>query len=150
MLQAEHAQDTLHFSVQCSKGTYIRTLGEDLAAALGTCGHLIALRRTRTGPFDLSQAVTIEQLEAMAPDERDALLLPVDAPVAELPAFELDRDEAHFFMQGQALAVGQLAEAPLWRIFGPDQSGQPRFLGLAARDRQGRLQPKRLVVWHQD
>lgn len=137
----------LTLNVLCSKGTYIRTLGEDIAKALGTCGHLAALRRTQTGSFQLAQTVTIEQLEAMTPEQRDQTLLPVDALISDLPRFDLDREELYFFQQGQAIAVGQLPEQLLWRIYGPDMDKQPRFAGLAERDRLGRLQPKRLIVW---
>jgi tRNA pseudouridine55 synthase len=66
--------------VACSKGTYIRVLAEDIAGALGTCGHLAALRRTRTGPFTIDGAVTLDALEAMEMKARDARLLPPDAP----------------------------------------------------------------------
>ena len=88
--------------VECGKGTYIRVLAEDLGAALGTCAHLAALRRTGSGAFRLDDAVTLERLEAMdEPAARDALLLPVDAPVASLPALVVDAVSAAALMQGR-------------------------------------------------
>jgi tRNA pseudouridine55 synthase len=75
--------------VACGKGTYVRVLAEDLGAALGSCAHLSALRRTATGPFAVAAATTLEALEALDPDARDALLLPVDAPLVGLPRLDL-------------------------------------------------------------
>ncbi|HWT28271.1 MAG TPA: tRNA pseudouridine(55) synthase TruB, partial [Methylophilaceae bacterium] len=77
--------EMLEVVVRCSKGTYIRTLAEDIGHALGCGAHLAGLRRLTTAHLGLQDAVTIEQLEALAPAARDALLLPVDATITDLP-----------------------------------------------------------------
>lgn len=95
---------TLH--VACGKGTYIRVLAEDIGAALGSCAHLVALRRTTSGPFTVDAAVTLDALEAMDIAGRDALLLPAHAPLADLPRLDVDAATA------RALGEGRLAPAP--------------------------------------
>jgi len=112
--------------VECGKGTYIRVLAEDLGAALGTCAHLAALRRTGSGAFRLDDAVTLERLEAMDdPAARDALLMPVDAPVAGLPALVVDAATAAALIQGRTPAAPEGATGR-YRCYGPGQ----RFVGL--------------------
>ena len=86
--------------VKCSKGTYIRTLGEDIGEALGCGAHLSALRRLGTGGFDVSQCVTLEALEAMTEDERLACLLPVSSMLADHAVVTLDDDNAARFLNG--------------------------------------------------
>ena len=126
-----HAIDVVDWSppdavlhVACGKGTYIRVLAEDLAAAVGSCAHLAALRRTATGP-QLAGAATLERLEAMDPMARDALLLPADAPLAAVARLDVDAPTA------QALVDGRIGSAPReapgrYRCYGPGG----RFLGL--------------------
>ncbi|KAF7275360.1 hypothetical protein GWI33_011829 [Rhynchophorus ferrugineus] len=87
--------------VTCSKGTYIRVLGEDIAKALGTFGHLTHLHRIQTGHFQLDEQLTIDHLESLNEIERDALLLPVDAPVQEFPRIELAEERIKYFCNGQ-------------------------------------------------
>ena len=111
--------------VACSKGTYIRVLAEDIAAALGTCGYLAALRRTATGPFTLDGAVTLPGLEAMEMKERDARLFPPDAPLSRLARLDVDLPTE------QALREGRVGRSPpeaagRYRCYGPHD----RFLGL--------------------
>lgn len=122
------AQDpTLTLDVHCSKGTYIRTLAADLGEALGCGAHLAALRRTASGGLHLHDAHTLEQLAAMGEDERDAVLLPADALLADWPELRLDEHEAGRFLTGLRRRVMQ-ADAPGVRVYGP----QPRaFLGSA-------------------
>ena len=96
----DSAQDSLKLTVKCSKGTYIRTLGEDIGAALGCGAHLSALRRTATGSFEVSQCVTLAQLEAMTDDERLACLKPVDSLLAGHRVVTLDTDNAGRFLSG--------------------------------------------------
>ena len=88
--------------VACGTGTYIRVLAEDLAAALGSCAHLIALRRTATGPFILAGATTLGALDELDTVGRDALLLPVHAPLADMPRLVVDADAARALFQGRA------------------------------------------------
>lgn len=118
---------TLVIDVRCSKGTYIRTLAEDLGAALGCGAHLAALRRTASGPLQLGDAITLEQLAELAPEAREARLLPPDVLLAGWPEVRLPDDEAGRFLTGLRRRVA-LADAPAVRVYGPD----PRaFLGSA-------------------
>jgi tRNA pseudouridine55 synthase len=111
--------------VGCSKGTYIRVLAEDIAAALGTCGHLAALRRTGSGPFTIDGAVTLDALEAMELKDRDARLLPSDAPLSPLARLDVD------LATEEALRAGRVGRSPpeasgRYRCYGPSD----RFVGL--------------------
>jgi tRNA pseudouridine55 synthase len=94
----------LELRVRCSKGTYVRTLSEDIAAALGTVAHLSALRRTGSGGFRVDDACPLGVLEEMTTREREARLLPLGALLAGLPRAELDREAESRFRNGQALA----------------------------------------------
>ncbi len=138
------ATEALEFEVRCSKGTYVRTLGEDIARALGTVGHLCALRRTAVGgAFADGEARTFEALEALSGDERalDALLLPVDAALAGYAALELAADDAQRVLQGQAVVVPAPAAARL-RLYAPGG----RFLGLGESDAGGAaVRPLRIM-----
>lgn len=95
------ASPTATLRIECGKGTYIRVLAEDMGTALGTCAHLAALRRTGSGAFTLANAVTLEALERSDANARDALLLPVDATLAELPRIELPDADARALVQGR-------------------------------------------------
>lgn len=137
----EFLADVAQITVTCSKGTYIRTLAEDIGTALGCGAHLIGLRRTATAGYQLSQAMTIEQLEAMPMEARDAQLLPVDSAIAGLPEVALSADAAYFLMQGQAVwQAGKVPEGEL-RIY--DENEQ--FLGLGFLQSDGKIAPKRLI-----
>jgi tRNA pseudouridine55 synthase len=93
-------QAVLHLDVTCSKGTYIRTLAEDIGEALGCGAHLGALRRVATGDFGLAHSVTLERLAAMTEDERLACLLPVDALLPGHLVVELGPEDAGRFLSG--------------------------------------------------
>ncbi|MBK8529168.1 MAG: tRNA pseudouridine(55) synthase TruB [Rubrivivax sp.] len=130
----------LVIDVSCSKGTYIRTLAEDLGATLGCGAHLAALRRTGSGAQEVADAVTIEQLAALDDAARVALLQPADLLLADWPAVALPDDEAGRFLTGLRRRVA-LADAPAVRVYGSD----PRaFLG-AAHITGGELIPDRLL-----
>ena len=130
---------TVTLRVECGKGTYIRVLAEDLGLALRSCAHLAALCRTASGAFRLEGAVTLAALEALDPDARDALLLPVDAPLAGLPAIAVDALTEAALTQGRTAAAPEGAQG-LCRCYGPGQ----RFLGVVAVD-GGILRPQRLT-----
>ena len=131
--------ENLSITVDCSKGTYIRTLAEDIGAALGCGAHLAALRRTRIGNLRLEQAVTLADLEALSLGDRDSLLSPADALLLEIPRAELSQTDADRLLHGQAI-----------RCTGPN--GRRRayagsvFLGLCEMTDDGWLKPKRLIV----
>ncbi|PLP97357.1 tRNA pseudouridine(55) synthase TruB [Cupriavidus pauculus] len=132
--------------VTCSKGTYIRTLAEDIGEALGCGAHLTGLRRTGVGDLTLDGAVTLEQIDAHADDVRPALLAPVDALLQRCTPVHLDAASAARFVQGQRIARRDLSEGQvpeegaLGRVYGDDG----RLLGVA-RMREGALRPERLV-----
>lgn len=94
------AQPAIKMIVKCSKGTYIRTLGEDVGEALGCGAHLSALRRVGTGGFEVGQCVTLEALEAMTEEERLKCLIPVDSLLGEHTVVWLDDENAARFLNG--------------------------------------------------
>ena len=95
----------VRLKVRCSKGTYIRTLAEDMGKALGVGAHLSSLQRTGVGELDLADAITLEQLDAISSDERVQMLLPLDALLQNCPAIKLPKSEAARFVQGQRLKI---------------------------------------------
>lgn len=97
--------ESLDISVRCSKGTYIRTLGEDIGAALGCGGHLTALRRTAIAHFDLQSGYTLAQLSDMSEVERLASLMPVDSLMPDMPKLQLDEVQVKRMGQGQRLGL---------------------------------------------
>lgn len=137
-------QPAIRITVKCSKGTYIRTLGEDIAEAIGCGGHLGALRRIETGGFVADDCVSLAALEAMTEPEREARLLPSESLVAAYPAVTLDADNAGRFLSGlrRRGEPGQWgADAPLVQVYG----SQPRaFLG-SAHITADELIPQRLL-----
>lgn len=146
------------FRVTCSKGTYVRTLAEDIGAALGCGAHLVALRRTGVGALTLEHAATLEQLEGMEEAARDTCLQPVDALLSTFPLVRLDSDDARRFLHGQRLRLADLApieRAGATAVAGQDSNDETRvrvyraddgaLLGVA-RAGQGVLAPERLIV----
>ena len=129
-------------NVSCSKGTYIRTLGEDIGKALGCGAHLTQLRRIETGGYDLTQSVTLEDLESLTIEQRDARLLPVDVLVQQFPQVTLDDDSIFYLCRGQAVWKSGVVPQGLLRIY----TASGRFLGLGELDVDGKIAPRRLVV----
>ena len=132
--------DDLEISVRCSKGTYVRTLAEDIGYALGCGAHLTGLRRTRIARFSLDDAYSLQQLEAMTISERDACLLPLDCMLLDLPRLDLDRMQVERLAQGQRLGLDlSLADGKL-RLY---EEGE--FIGLGELSGR-RLAPSRLIA----
>ncbi|WP_027796513.1 tRNA pseudouridine(55) synthase TruB [Paraburkholderia acidipaludis] len=136
------------FRVTCSKGTYVRTLAEDIGEALGCGAHLVMLRRTGVGALTLARAVTLEALTAADEAARDAWLQPVDALLSTFPAVMLDGEASRRFTHGQRLPLHELAgDRTQWesaarvRVYGDDG----RLLGVA-KAANGVLAPERLVM----
>lgn len=129
--------------VRVSKGTYIRTLAEDIGRALGCGAHITALRRLATGPFGAEGMLTIDRLEAL-PDQaaREAALLPVDVLVAHLPRLALDEAARQRIMQGQPvrLDVNDIAIGELARLYSAET-----FIGLGVVSGPQEVAPKRLL-----
>jgi len=126
--------------VDCSKGTYIRSLAMDIGAALGCGAHLCALRRTRIGAFGIEDGVPLAQLEAAEMDVRDGMLAPADTLVSAFPRIDLDAEQAQYMLQGRPLSLTEQGEG-FARIYGPDA-----FLGLAEWKPDGKLWAKRLIA----
>ncbi len=102
----ENDEDTATFDVVCGKGTYIRALARDLAHALGTLGHVSVLRRTAVGPFTEKAAISLDIVESLVHSARLAAhVLPVEAPLADIPALDLTESDAHRLRSGQTIAV---------------------------------------------
>lgn len=119
--------DTLVLDIRCSKGTYIRTLAEDIGTQLGCGAWLQALRRTGAGPLRIEQAITLDALQALDEGGRDALLLPADALLADWPQVRLADDEAGRFLSGLRRRVA-LRDSAAVRVYGADARA---FLGSA-------------------
>ena len=133
----------LSFKVHCSKGTYIRTLAEDICAALGTCGHLRSLRRLWVEPFAGEPMIALAELEsAVAAGKGTALLLPIDAGLQGWPRLELEPARAERFRQGNPVTAAGPNPGRV-RVYA--DSG--RILGLAELRADGKLHPKRVFVY---
>lgn len=139
----------LQLTVTCSKGTYVRVLAEDIAKALGTLGHLTALRRIRTGDFEIADAIPLADFAALDVAARFDKLLAVDACVHSLPSLVLDDSQSKRIRQGQRLNVKatmlthqlNLTANQTFRLFDDHQ----QFLGTGLLEPNGRLQPLKLV-----
>ena len=136
------APPAAQINVLCSKGTYIRTLSEDIAKHMGTLAHLTGLRRTATAGFDIAQSHTLEDLAALSETGRDALLLPCDVLVQHLPRLVLTAEQVKLLKFGQKPASTVLAADTPWRAY----SEQGEFVGLVAYlPREGCLKAVRLM-----
>jgi len=138
----ERREDELVVDVDCSKGTYVRVLAEDIGRALGCGAHLSALRRTRAGRLRVDDAVTLAVLEALAPELRLAKLLPEDELLASLATVLLDDVHAARFRQGQRLALDAEPRGSRVRVYG----GENELLGTATISEWGVVEPERLVT----
>ena len=127
-----------------SKGTYIRTLGEDIGEALGCGAHLTALRRVATGGLDLERCTTLDQLESHDDAGRTARLLPVDALLADHTRVTLDADNAGRFLSG-VRRRGDWPDCEQIAVYGPAPEGQSSVLLGTAHARAGELIPGRLL-----
>lgn len=135
----------LEFEVVCSKGTYVRVLGEEIAAALGTCGHLVALRRMWVEPFSTAAMVSLEEIEreGVPAADRPSWLEPIDLAFRERPRIELDPTEALHLRQGRVLQAPRgTAESAGTPAYGPDGG----FLGLVTVAADGSIRVERLFV----
>ena len=129
----------LELRVRCSKGTYVRTLAEDIGAALGTGAHLRGLRRTASGRFRLEDAVSLEALRQLSPAARSARVLPLAALVEGLPRAALDAGAEARLRNGQALEISGLAEGVVAVV-----RADGALIGLG-RSEAGVLRPLRLT-----
>lgn len=135
----------LNVEVRCSKGTYIRTLAEDVGRALGCGAHVSMLRRLGVGPFEGETMFTLDDVESAAEqgtDALDALLLPLDRAVAELPSVSLDERSAFYLRQGQPVLMAHAPGQGMVRLYAADAA----FLGLGEVLDDGRVAPRRLLA----
>jgi tRNA pseudouridine55 synthase len=129
----------LQLEVLCSKGTYVRTLAEDIAKALGTCGHVLSLRRVYVEPFSGAPMESLESIAAAIAAGTLPTILPVDAPLQHLPAIQLDAEAAGRIMHGQTVDQ-RGSEVGRVRLYGAGGA----FLGIGEADGAGRIRPRRL------
>ena len=136
--------DELEIDLRCSKGTYVRTLAEDIGEILGCGAHLSALRRTVSGPFELEHAVTLPDLEHLAENNFEALdelLLPMEDALPDWPLVNMSQNTAYYLQQGQAVQIPKAPTTGLVRLHRDDG----KFLGIGQILEDGRVAPKRLI-----
>ena len=135
----------IEIEVSCSKGTYIRSLAEDIGTKLGTGAHITALRRLKAGPFTLEQSYTIEALQVIQSSEgkklKDCLLL-MDLAISDMPLLNLDHEQTLRLRQGQLVQLGQQLDAGPFRVY-----AEGEFIGLAELRDDGNLAAKRLMQY---
>lgn len=141
----EHTEDTVSFDVTCSKGTYIRTLVEDIGKKLGCGGHVTALRRVVVGDYQEADMITLDALREISDKKAlaglDACLLPVDSMIQDWPVLSLSAAAVFYITQGQFIIAPKAPETGLVRLY--DMSGV--FLGIGEAQGNGRVVPKRML-----
>lgn len=140
LILLEYSGERCRFRISCSKGTYIRTLMEDIGNALGCGAHLTALRRVGVGALNVADAFTLDQLVELSDTERAACLLPLDALLQSLSAVFLDEGASVRFCHGNPVQIGNADVSGKCRVYGAD-----RLLGIGEADALGLVKPKRLV-----
>ncbi len=136
-------QARMKITVHCSKGTYVRTLVEDIGKALGIGAHVRELRRTAVVPFDKPQMHSLEELKRLKANdarELDKLLLPAEAALVNYPDIHLNADSVYYLKQGQAVQVPRAPTSGWVRLY----EGDARFIGMGAIQDDGKVVPKRL------
>ena len=131
--------------VKCSKGTYIRTLVEDIGQVLGCGAYVAGLRRTQAGPFTLAQSVTLETLEQLHAEggaqALDQFLLPPDSGLQHWPLLQFTEHSAYYWLHGQPVRVADAPGFGWVRV----QDHQGRFIGIGEVSEDGRIAPRRLI-----
>lgn len=137
--------DLLRLRVSCSKGTYIRTLAEDIGRELGCGAHVAGLRRIAAGPFDLSRSVTLDALIALHDEQGsealDRYLLPCDAGLLDWPQVTLTEHTTYYWQNGQPVRAPGAPVSGMVRVY----SHQQEFIGVAEIDEDGLVAPRRLI-----
>jgi len=141
----EFTEDTITLDVQCSKGTYIRTLAQDIGEAMGFGAHLSMLRRTEVSPFDCEKLYTIEEIENLSNENKlDQVLLPIDSALLEFPKLVLNQNEVSLIRNGIKINREDTPESDMIRLY----SEQDQFLGIgkhASDSGRTLLLPRRLM-----
>ncbi|KHS74846.1 tRNA pseudouridine synthase B [Pectobacterium brasiliense] len=145
--------DELELEIHCSKGTYIRTIIDDLGEKLGCGAHVIYLRRLQVATYPTERMVTLEQLAALSEQAQtqelpisqslDPLLMPMESPVIDFPEVNLTPIVAGYLKLGQAVQVANVPSNGMVRITEGDEH---KFIGMGEIDSDGRVAPRRLVV----
>lgn len=130
----------LELEVLCSKGTYVRTLAEDIAKALGTCGHVQSLRRVYVEPFADAPMETLESIASALQAGTLPAILPADAPLQHMAAVALGSRESEMIRHGQPVMAGDCGTAGRVRLYDADAA----FIGIGESDGAGNVRPKRL------
>ncbi|MEZ5559663.1 MAG: tRNA pseudouridine(55) synthase TruB [Pseudomonadales bacterium] len=140
--------DQLELEIHCSKGTYVRTIAEELGASLGCGAHVTALRRRMAGPYDEDDLVTFEALEAALEEEGslDRFLLPIASAVEGWPEVQLNEDTAYYVEQGQPVIVAHAPSSGWVRLCAETDRGACRFIGVGEILDDGRVAPRRLLT----
>ncbi len=141
--------DVLVLDVSCSKGTYVRTLADDIGRALGCGAYLAGLRRTRTAGFSLDEAIGLDEFGQLEMPQREALLMTPETLVTDLPQIELDGADTDRILHGMSVSrrAGWPDGVGLFQLYGALQNGHNRaFLGLGEVASDDVLRPKRLLA----
>lgn len=140
-----HDGDQARILVACTKGTYIRTLVEDIGAVLGCGAHVAQLRRTEAGPFDLTHAVTLEELEQAheegGAEALDAFMIPMDSGLLHWPSVEMTENGSFFWLNGQPVRAQNSPLEGMVRVYNHNNE----FIGVGEMDDDGMVAPKRLI-----
>ena len=142
----EFADGEFEITVVCSKGTYIRTLAEDMGEKLGCGAHVVRLRRTGVGPYTNLPLHTLDELIAVSEQGQealDALLIPIDTALEDWPVVNLGEDAAHFIKFGNPVHVSGVPKEGWVRLYETDGE---RFIGLGEIDPDGNVAPRRLML----
>ena len=153
LLFIRHEGDELELEIHCSKGTYIRTIIDDLGEKLGCGAHVIYLRRLAVSRYPIERMVTLEQLQALvqqaeqqeipAAELLDPLLMPMDSPASDFPVVNIPTVVAAYFKNGQPVRASTTPAEGLVRV---TEGEEGKFIGMGEIDDQGRVAPRRLVV----
>lgn len=146
LILIEKTADTITLEAHCSKGTYIRTLAQDIGEALGFGAHLSMLRRTQVSPFDCHILYTIEEIEKLAKDcELNSILLPIDSALVRLPSIELSSEDATRIQHGLKVTHDDIPDSDMIRLY--LDNGEFIGIGRCSHDEKGNklLAPKRMM-----
>ena len=136
-----YENNIIKFAVSCSKGTYIRTLAEDIANKLGMDGYLIDLRRTKIGNLNVQNALSLDKIEAISADKRNDFIMPTEALVGEYPKIILTESEENFIKNGQQIQLPKKVNPEIYRLFSKNST----FIGLGEIDSKNLLKAVRLI-----
>lgn len=139
-------ETSITLDISCSKGTYVRSLAEDIGQDLGCGAHVTVLRRLGAGPFNAEQTITLEELEAMTPEARDQALTPLFGAVQDWPSVHITDVMASYVRQGQPVQVANAPTEGWVSIFSESDEHQDEFIGVGEIMDDGKVAPRRIVA----